>query len=343
MNNILAIVLNWNELDLTRRCIRSLLDQKMTACDVLVVDNHSDEETVEILRNEFSGIPIHRNTRNLGVSAGRNIGIGYALRRQYGHVLLFDNDAIADPYMLHRLSESAERHPQGGIFGPKIYYDDSSRIIWRAGCTSWKWTYLHAGHTLLKRFYQLFGRPLPMAFDSIRGENQSDRGQFDTEEDIDFQIGCAQLIKTDVFKAVGLLDEEFSPYGSEDIDFCIRAKGSGWRIRYVPTAICRHRVGGSFQDEYQRTYCNTRHILLLARKHLRPIYFWLLYLPDFLCLTLPLMLAESVFQKKKERLKAIVDAIAWHLSDIKLRGLHLSRKRAFTSLPEHKTDGSGEA
>jgi GT2 family glycosyltransferase len=294
--------------------------------DILVIDNHSKQNPTEALQSEFSGVFVTRNSENRGVAEGRNIGIRFALKNKYPYILLFDNDAHADPGMVAFLLTAAEKNPSTGIVGPKILRDDAPQKIWRAGCTSWKLTYLHSGQRIMKRLFQVIGKPLPNLFDTSRGEDQIDRGQFDVEQEVDFQIGCAQLVRTDVFNDVGLLDEEFTPYGSEDIDFCIRAKRSGWRIRYVPNACCRHRVGSSFQDEYQRTYYNTRHILLLARKHLHPAYFWLLYLPDFFCLTLPLMLMESVLQKKKVRRKAIADAINWHLVDIRTRGLLLGQK-----------------
>lgn len=321
INSILAIILNWNELDLTRRCLRSLLNQKRILCDILVIDNNSDMETFKILLDEFPDVQIKRNPTNLGVSAGRNIGIRYALKKGYEFILLFDNDALAESYMLSHLIETVKSHPEGGIFGPKIYRDDLVNVIWRAGCTSWKWTYLHAGHIILKRIYGWAARSLPRFLDTMRGENQPDAGQYDVEQEVDFQIGCAQLIRTAVFKDVGLLDEEFSPYGSEDIDFCTRVQAASWRIRYVPHARCWHRVGGSFQDEYWRTYYNTRNLLLIARKNLNPIYFWLLYLPDFIILTIPLMLIESTLKKNIQRRKAFIEAILWNLSDIKKRGI----------------------
>jgi GT2 family glycosyltransferase len=322
---LLAVVLNRNEFDLTVRCIASLKAQTV-ALDILVIDNDSLEDSSDALKKQFPEIISVRNHINRGVAGGRNTGIDFAVQNGYRYILFIDNDAFADRVMVAHLFDAAKRNPRAGILGPKILMDGAPQVIWRAGCTSWKWTYLHAGYILSKRIFSLADRPLPKLLDTVRGEDQPDAGQYDVEQDIDFQIGCAQLIRADVFEDVGLLDEEFTPYGSEDIDFCIRSKRSGWKIRYVPTACCWHRVGSSFQDEYQRTYFNTRHILLLARKHLHPVYFWLLYLPDFLCLTLPLMLAESILQKKKQRRKAIVDAIAWHLKDIRTRGILLGKR-----------------
>ncbi|MEW6673300.1 MAG: glycosyltransferase family 2 protein [Thermodesulfobacteriota bacterium] len=320
---LLAIILNRNELDLTVRCIASLKAQTV-GLDILVIDNDSDEDPGDALKGKFPDIFIRKNPVNRGVAGGRNIGIDFAIQNRYPYVLLMDNDAFADTGMVAHLFEAAKRNPKAGILGPKILMDGASRVIWRAGCTSWKWTYLHAGYTILKRFYQLIDKPLPRIFDTTRGENQLDRGQFDTEEDIDFQIGCTQFIKTEIFDSVGRLDEAFSPYGCEDIDFCIRAKNRGWRIIYVPRAFCWHRITSSFRDEYERSFFNTRNILLLARRHLQPLYFWLLYFPDFILLTLPLMVLDNIFHKRHMRLRAVADAVAWHMTDIRKRKVFLS-------------------
>jgi GT2 family glycosyltransferase len=305
----------------------------------MVVDNGSDEDPTAILQEKFPGIHVHCSPRNMGVAGGRNVGIRWALEHGYQYVLLLDNDACADRKMISKLIKAADQNSDVGILGPKILREDSPGIILRAGCTSWKWTYLHAGHIILKRIFQWAGKPLPNILDTSRGENQLDAGQFDIEDDVDFQIGCAQLVRAEVFHDIGLLDEDFSPYGSEDIDFCARAKHSGWRIRYVPQATCRHRAGGSFQDEYERAYYNARHLMLLARKDLSPVYFWLLYLPDLVFLTLPLMMAESILQKKSRRRKALFDATLWNLADMKKRGILIGHP-AFS--PVHRTDDSWE-
>lgn len=342
LSPVLAIILNWNEIDQTRRCVSSLLSQRCISCDVLVVDNHSKEDPTILLQEEFDKIHVIRNLKNLGVAAGRNVGIRYALDRGYEFVFLFDNDAFADPKMLMNLKEAAYRYPDTGIFGPKILRDDTPNIIWRAGCTSWKWTYLHAGSKILNRFLKIFNVSYPTRLDTTRGEDQMDRGQYDEEEITAFQIGCAQLIRADVFRNIGLLDEEYSPYGSEDIDFCARATKAKWLIRYIPKARCWHRAGGSFQDEYQRGYFNSKHIMLLARKNLNLAYFWFLFIPDFLLLTAPLTLLKNTIKKKYRYRKAFIDAIVWNINDISKRGILIENKKMhlFSSLPASNPDSS---
>ena len=321
MSKILAVIVNWNELTLTRRCVSSLLTQDNSNYDIIIIDNCSREDPSETLRMEFSNVKIIRNKTNLGVAGGRNVGIRYALSHGYSFLLLFDNDALADKNMLQNLQYAASRNPNTGIFGPKIFREDQKNIIWRAGCTSWKLTYLHSSYKLLKPIFNFSEKYTSLRLDPVRGADQEDNGQFDEEKDMAFQIGCAQLIRAEVFNDIGLLDEEFIPYGSEDIDFCARAIRAGWRIRYIPRAFCWHRIGSSFRDEYQRTFYNAKHLLLLARKNLSSSYFFLCFIPDFVFLTVPLMLAKSFFLRRPQRRKAFIDALVWNLKDIFKRGV----------------------
>lgn len=325
-SSILIIVLNWNELELTLRCIRSLIAQEKTNPDILIVDNNSDVDPSERIVSEFPNVKVIRNKENYGVAGGRNTGIRFAIKNEYKYVLLFDNDAYADSRMLTNLVSVAKLNPDAGILGPKILIDGKTDMIWRAGCTSWKWTYLHAGFEILNRIFQMINKPLPRFLDTMRGEGRPDKGQYDEECDIAFQIGCAQFIRSDVFRKAGLLDEDFSPYGSEDIEFCARSTQAGFRIRYVPEAICWHRIGGSFSELYKRTYYNSRHLILLARKRLSCFYFWCLFVPDFILLTVPLMLLQSFARKEPKRRKALLDAIIWNLKDIKKRGILLMKR-----------------
>ena len=319
---ILAIVLNWNEFEVTVRCLESLRAQTLP-CGILLIDNHSVPDPTPSFRQLFPGIKVFRTESNLGVAGGRNIGVRFALSEGYDFALFFDNDAVADGNMLACLFEAAKRHGRAGMFGPKIYCIDRPETIWRAGCTSWKWSYLHAGSVLFERLFSILGRTLPPFLDTLRGDGQIDTGQFDGERDLDFQIGCVQLIRISVFKDAGLLDEAFSPYGSEDIEFCARIRKRGWSIRFVPGARCWHRVGGSFRDDFDRPYFNHRNILLLARKHLEPLYFFAVFLPDYLFLTLPFTILDTFLKGMPMKREAILQALRWNLRDMRRRGILL--------------------
>lgn len=321
---VLAVVLSWNEHDWTERAVRSLVAQDI-ATDVLVVDNASEEDPTERFEALGERVSVERMPSNLGVAGGRNVGLRRALEGDWGWVLIFDNDAEAAPDMVRRLMEEGDAAERIGMVGPKIYRLDQPDVIWRVGSTSWKWTYLHLGPEVLDRIWRSAGRWPRRFLDTHRGRDQRDVGQFDTPEDVDFQIGCVQLIRTDTLRDVGLLDEDFSPYGSEDIDLCARLRGRGWRIRYAPRANAWHRVLSSFRGSYRRTYFNTRHILLLARKRLPAAYFWGVFVPEWLALGVPLRVIEATLHGDSDRRRAVLDAVKWNVRDAVARGRRAQR------------------
>lgn len=321
----LAIILNWNEIDLTMRSIASLKAQKKRTCDILVVDNHSLRNPKKDLKQKYPDVYFIRNKENLGVAGGRNVGLKYAIEKKYAYILLFDNDAHAHSHMLYHLLRCMDKNEMFGIVGPKIYQDGRSNIIWRAGCTSWKLTYLHSIPAILKKICRYLKRPLPPSLDTIRGEDHIDVGQYDQEIDTQFQIGCAQLIRLETLARVGLLDNDYSPYGSEDIDFCERVLKDGWRIRYVPKAFCWHRIKSSVKNHHQRVYFNTRNLIILARKNLSPAYFWFVFMPDYLFVTLPIMMLENLLKSQISTCKAIWRALLWNINSVKERGIYFNK------------------
>lgn len=324
MAKILTIILNFNDYDThTSQCLKSMQEQVDVSHDILVVDNHSRRDSGKDIARNFPRIKYIRNKCNLGVAGGRNVGIKYALDRDYDYVFMFDNDALADRHMLRRLAESMVDDHAIGICGPKILERENGKTIYRAGCTHWKLTYLHSFLEIIRRLFKLFCWELPDAMDTIRGEGKRDHGQFDTDRYVDFQLGAATLTRCAVFKEIGLLDNQFNPYGSEDIDFCVRTRKFGWKIKYVSAAICWHPAADHDPKQYGRSYQNTKNIIILARKNLSGLYFWLIFVPDFALLTIPLMLAECLIKKWPQRQTAILDAVKWNLADARKRGLLL--------------------
>lgn len=318
----LAIILNWNKLDLTIRCIESLRAQKKSTCDILVVDNHSARNPEKAIKKRYPGVKYIRTKINLGVAGGRNIGLAYAIKKNYSYILLFDNDAHAHNHMLYHLVNCMQKNEDCGIAGPKIYRDGEKNVVWRAGCLSWRANYLYSYYSIIKRTYNLLKIPIPLKLDVSRGDGHIDIGQFDEGRDIDFQIGCAQMLKVDLVRKIGLLDERFSPYGSEDIDYCERAKAAGWKIRYAPKAVCWHTIGTGPAANPERTFNNLKNIILLARKHLDKKSMFCLFIPDFFAIHLPLLFMDSVI-KNSACTMSIYKALRWHAEHIKTKGLFL--------------------
>jgi hypothetical protein len=95
-----------------------------------------------------------------------------------------------------------------------------------------------------------------------------------TAVDCDFVTGCALAVRRTALRDLGdeLLDPGFFAYW-EDTDLCARARARGWRVRYEPAAVVRHRVGASLGPAGAspvRVYLETHGKCRYARKHLGP-------------------------------------------------------------------------
>jgi GT2 family glycosyltransferase len=223
---VAVVVLNYNGKVLAEKCMRSVMESPYSNKDIIVVDNASSDGSVAYLCALFPGVTILENSKNLGVAGGRNRGFREASRRGHDYILSLDNDAYIDRYLIPKLVEVAESDPLIGVLGPKTFADDGSG---RIQCTGGRISYTQN-------------------VCSERGSGETDRGQYDRIEDVDYFPGCGFMARREVFEKLNFLDEAFYGYGHEDTDFCKRVARLGYRVVYVPQAVMWHRgsttIGG---------------------------------------------------------------------------------------------------
>jgi GT2 family glycosyltransferase len=219
---VYIIVLSWNGKADTLECLESIQNLAYPNAKILVVDNASEDGTAETVRSLFPWVELICNDSNLRFAGGNNVGIRYSLKRAADYVLLLNNDTVVDRDFLTQLVQKAEEQKQIGIVGPKVYYFGESKRIWFAGgrIEWWKGWISHIG---------------------IR---EADECQYDIVKSVDYITGCCMLVKREVIRAVGTLDEKFHLYG-EDVDWCIRARQAGFKVVYVPSSHIWHKVSTS--------------------------------------------------------------------------------------------------
>ena len=214
-----VIVVNWNGLSYLPDCLGSLAVQSYPAMEIVVVDNGSTDGSVEYLRGGHgSRVRLVESPANLGFAGGNNLGIRAA---KGAYLALINNDAAADARWVEALVGAAESDSRVGMCASKIYVWDRPGILDGAG--------------------------LQVSGDGIgrgRGRLEPDREEFAREEDALLPSGCAALYRRAMLDEIGLFDEDFFAY-CEDTDLGLRARIAGWRCRYVPGAVVRHRYSGS--------------------------------------------------------------------------------------------------
>jgi GT2 family glycosyltransferase len=243
---VTAIVINWNLKETTAMCLRSL-DRIGSSGHIIVVDNGSQDGSLDYLRDRFPGVEFISLPENVGFAAACNCAIQRALQRSACQsILLVNNDAILAPDALSKLMEAAESNPETGILGPKVYYRDEPERIWYAGAR--------------------MRRGVLAAADTGRG--QVDRGQFDQPSMVDYVFGTVMLIQRKVFESVGLFDERFFLY-LEDLDLCLRAKKKGFSLLFVPEACVWH-IGSASTAQHQeiRKFHYVKSTIIFLKKHL---------------------------------------------------------------------------
>jgi len=232
-------IVTWNVAADLRACLRSLAEQGGgVRLEVLVVDNASTDETVAMLEAEFPAVEVLANTQNRGFAAGTN----QALARGRGpYLLLLNPDTICPAGAMRALVQFADAHPEAGLVGPKLLDPDgtlqpSCRRFPTLGAALFR-------HTLL-------GRLFPRA--RAAAEYIMDDFDHASVREVDWVSGACMLVRREAYAQIGPLDEGFF-WGSEDVDYCRRARGAGWQVLYTPEPAITHAVGRSSSQAVART------------------------------------------------------------------------------------------
>ncbi|BDQ04195.1 glycosyltransferase family 2 protein [Ignavibacterium sp.] len=292
---ITVIIINWNGLDDTIECVKSLKTTDYENYKITIVDNNSNEfnkTKLKELQENYKDITLIFNESNLGFSGGNNIGIQQALREGADYILLLNNDTIVEPSSFSKLISVFEHDINAGIASPKINYYDFPDLVWSAG----------------GKISKIRGSGFAI------GNIKSDSIKEEIKE-VSFVSGCCMLIKKDLFNKVGLLDEDFFLY-LEDTDFCVRVKEAGFKIYVANNSVIYHKVSKStFKLEKPISlYYTTRNRLLLVNKHFKH------YLPLTFTYIIVTMLIKSlywIFIGKSNNVKAVFYAIIDFLQDKK--------------------------
>lgn len=222
------IIVNWNTRQLLLDCLAAL--PAATAgieTEVWVVDNGSHDGSVAAVAAAFPDAFIIANPDNRGFAAANN----QALRASSGrYVFLLNSDTVAQPGSITRLAQFLDTHPAVGVVGPRLLNADGS----------------------LQPSWALF----PNLLTELTGKKIRWRWPYPTRDGTiayatDWIDGAAMMLRREVVKQVGLLDESYFMY-TEEVDWCYRIKRAGWPICYLPEASIVHLGGQSSKQAATR-------------------------------------------------------------------------------------------
>ena len=282
---VALIVLNWNSEKIIKDCLDSLLKTKYPNFKVVVVDNASTDKSIEIIKKHFRRkVDLIINKENLGFPKGMNAGIRYVLKKyKPKYVGLLNNDLLfPDKFWLLKIVKAMEKDKRIGVASPIFIFPDGR----------------------IQKVGEKFGNNLASIMIKVLTtlpEREYTRKPTGIKE-VNVFPGASPIIRREVLEKVGLLDERYSPFLVEDVEYSFRIKKYGYRSVTVCDAKVIHLLSYStrrlseedVKKDLFKVYVVTRNAFLFSLE-----YFG--FLKSFL-ISLPIIAFASFFtRRRKER------------------------------------------
>jgi len=237
-------VLNYNGLHCVGKCLESLEAAHPPPGEVrlVVVDNGSEDGSLELLHKDFPEIEIIQSDRNLGFAGGNNLGLRKALAERADYAILVNMDAQVAPDCLIRLVEVADDNPRAVLVGATICTEDGERIEFDGSQFD---PVLTAGGYL----------------DALRSEQPPEK----EAKTAAYACGAGMLMRLETLREIGLFSETFFAY-HEDVELALRTRLFGYEVLNVPDALVYHVRGGAGAGVEFRDFMGARNLLLTLMK-----------------------------------------------------------------------------
>ena len=227
MPTVSVQIVTYNSEKDIRNCLLSVFGQTFPIQHVIVIDNQSTDNTLNIV-SSFAKVQIIKNNFNNGFARGHNQGIALS---DTDYILVLNPDVILQKDYIKNIVNAMEQNKKVGLATGKLYRDIRHSIIDSTG---------------------IIIRKNRRAFD--RGAKEVDQGQYDQSLDIFGVSGAAAIYRRKMIEDISIasqfFDETFFAY-KEDVDVSWRAQLLGWKSLFVPNAIAEHSRG--WQEEKKRS------------------------------------------------------------------------------------------
>jgi N-acetylglucosaminyl-diphospho-decaprenol L-rhamnosyltransferase len=243
--DIAVVIVNYNSAHVVVGLLESLpAALGDIAADVIVVDNGSSDDSIEILESR-SDCRLIRST-NTGYSGGLNRGV--AANPDAPTILVLNPDARMHPASIAPLM-AALAQPGTAVAVPKVLTE-----------TGQLYKSLRREPTLLRAL------GLTATNLAVFSEYVGDPAEYENAHTVDWALGAVMLMTRTAYDALGGWDESFFLY-SEETDFCLRARDVGLATRYEPASVAVHIGGGSGQNDRTHSMLIVNRVRLYARRH----------------------------------------------------------------------------
>ena len=244
------VILNWNGESYLQQFLPVLIENtRIEGVEIIVADNASTDFSLQILKEKFPSVRTIVLDKNYGFAGGYNKALAQVNADYY---VLLNSDVEVSANWLNPMLRYMNEHPEVAACQPKIRSYSLRTCFEHAGAAG--------------GYIDRFG--FPFCRGRVLGYAEEDKGQYDTITDIFWATGACLFIRSELFRKVGGLDDEFFAH-MEEIDLCWRLKSRGYRIVCIPESVVYHVGGGALGYESpHKTYLNFRNNLLMLYKNL---------------------------------------------------------------------------
>ncbi len=243
------VILNWNGSDMMKKYLPTVIKHSEKDAKVIVADNASSDDSIEILKRDFPEVDIIALDKNYGFAEGYNQALKKIDSEYY---LLLNSDVEVTENWLQPLLKYMDEHQDVAACQPKLLsiYDKDS------------FEYAGASGGYIDKLGYPFCRG--RIFDNV----EKDNGQYDTVAEISWATGACLMIRSKDYWGVGALDGRFFAH-NEEIDLCWRLRLYGHKIVCIPESKVFHVGGGTLpKSNPMKTYLNFRNNLTMLYKNL---------------------------------------------------------------------------
>lgn len=233
MLDVSIILVSYNTKDLTRACIKSVIEKtEGLSYDIWVVDNNSSDNSCEMIKQEFPHVHLIENKENKGFGAANNQAIKQAESK---YVFLLNTDTLLLNNSIKILFDYMEENPNLGACGGNLYDAEGNHV--------------HAyGHyktfmsKMVKTFKLGYFFPKEKAINEDKGQNEQDEFK-----EVDIIVGANLFMRKSVLDEIGIFDEDFFLY-DEETELQFRIKKAGYNISLNPNSKIAHLEGKSTKN-----------------------------------------------------------------------------------------------
>ena len=226
MKRVGITICNYNKSEMVCKCIEAILEQKYRDYDLFVVDNASTDDSVSVIRDNFSDkVVLLRNYENLGGSGGFNTGLREMMKNDYEYLMCVDNDAMLDEDAVGKLVDFLDSHIECGMAASKIYHLEYPNIV------------------------QNYGQTIDFDYYCTEANYFGEKEDGTMPEFVyaDAVPACSLMVRRSVIDVIGLLPEENFLYW-DDTEWGYKCNQAGYKVASVGASKAAHAMGARRED-----------------------------------------------------------------------------------------------